>query len=67
MNRTTIYNNFGGRVALSAGCEGHIETTSFNQIKNNLKRFGLDTPRRASTTSTAPLSATGLLDQRSSL
>ncbi len=28
MNKTNIYDNFGGRVALSVLCEGHIETTS---------------------------------------
>jgi hypothetical protein len=34
----------GGRVALSALCEGHIETTSLNQTKYYLKRVGFDTP-----------------------
>lgn len=34
----------GGRVALRALCAVHIETTSYIQTKNNLKRGSLDTP-----------------------
>jgi hypothetical protein len=39
-----IQSLLGGRVALSVCCEGHIETTSWNQTKYNLKRVGFDTP-----------------------
>ena len=34
--------SIGGRVALSAHCEGRIETTSCNLTKNSLKHVGLD-------------------------
>ena len=51
-------NNFqsilGGRVALSARCEGRIETAKCNPTKNILKLVGFDT-------------GSALLDQRSSL
>jgi len=39
-----IQSLIGDRVALSARCEGHIETTSLNQTKCNLKSVGFDTP-----------------------
>jgi len=45
---------FGGRVLLGARCEGHIETTSLNQTKDNLNIVGLDT-------------GSALLDQRGAL
>jgi hypothetical protein len=41
--KTKYHLTSGGRVALSALCEGHIETTRYIQTKNNLKRVGLDT------------------------
>jgi hypothetical protein len=43
MKNNKFQSILGGRVSLSAVCEGCIETTSWNQTINNLIFVGLDT------------------------